>query len=293
MKWKPDLFRNAICIGMYLLLWGIPSEVIAQEDMKRIARDSVQIEKEGQKEGSLSVLPQGEFLLPDEKKPCPSLPQLGNPDSLFRISLEKPLVPLYYINPSPMYRGDYRTGGVIKVFPHGAFYGSGGQTTLPGIGRMNESSLGYIHRFNSQWSVQVDVNALKMNMPFAVGQAFGTSGTLMYRPSDRIAFKVFGSYYRGQTYGMESHTYGGSMTVGMSDRFSVEMGVQRRYNPLRGGWETVPIVVPCYKFNKFDLGIDVGGLLYEILHKVVIDKNRMKMGNPTMGPPAHFQMQGR
>ena len=42
-----------------------------------------------------------------------------------------------------------------------------------------------------------------------------------------------------------------------------------------------------------DLGIDVGGLIYEILHKVVIDKDRSKMGNPTLGPPSHFQMQGR
>ena len=45
--------------------------------------------------------------------------------------------------------------------------------------------------------------------------------------------------------------------------------------------------------NVPNLGIDVGGLIYEILHKVVIDKDRSKMGNPTLGPPSHFQMQGR
>ena len=192
-----------------------------------------------------------------------------------------------------MFRGDYSTGGIIKGFENGMFYGSGEQTSLPVIGLMNKASLGYMYRFNTRWSVQVGVDAMKMNMPFAVGQSFGTSGAVMYRASDRVAFKVFGSYYRGQTYGMESHSYGASMTVDMSERFSVEMGVQRYYNPLRGGWETVPVEVPCYKFNKFNLGIDVGGLIYEILHKVVIDKDRSKMGNPTLGPPSHFQMQGR
>lgn len=282
--------RMMCCLWLALF----PLTMLAQEDVKhRTVRDSVRTETDRRETGNVSVLPNEEFALPDAEIPAPSLPRLGNPDSLLRLSLEKPLVPPYYRNPSPMFRGDYATGGVIKAFRNGAFYGSGGQTTMPGIGRMNEASVGYVHQFSPQWSVRMDVHAMKMNMPFAVGQFFGTSGAVMYRPSDRIAFKVFGSYYRGQTYGMESHSYGGSMTVGMSDRFSVEAGVQRRYNPLRGGWETVPILAPSYKFDKFDLGLDIGGILYEILHKVVIDNDRMRMGNPTIGPPSHFQMQGR
>ena len=268
MKWKSDLFNNIVRMGIYLLLWGVSSDIVAQEDVKRIVRDSVRTSSEIQEGNSFSV-------------------------SFLRLSLKKPLVLPYYTNPSPMFRGDYSTGGIIKGFENGVFYGSGEQTALPGIGLMNKASFGYMYRFNPRWSVQVGVDAMKMNMPFAVGQSFGTSGAVMYRASDRVAFKVFGSYYRGQTYGMESHSYGASMTVDMSERFSVEMGVQRYYNPLRGGWETVPVVVPCYKFNKFNLGIDVGGLIYEILHKVVIDKDRSKMGNPTLGPPSHFQMQGR
>lgn len=294
MKWKPDLFHHMLRIGIYLLLWGISLDMTAQEDVKRTVRDSVRTVSEMQEGNSLSVSSLHEdFVAPDEKSLGSSLPRPSNADSLLHLSLKKPLVLPYYTNPSPMFRGDYSTGGIIKGFENGVFYGSGEQTSLPGIGLMNKASLGYMYQFNPRWSVQVGIDAMKMNMPFAVGQSFGTSGAVMYRASDRVAFKVFGSYYRGQTYGMESHSYGASMTVDMSERFSVEMGVQRYYNPLRGGWETVPVLVPSYKFNKFNLGIDVGGLIYEILHKVVIDKNRMKMGNPTMGPPAHFQMQGR
>ena len=46
-----------------------------------------------------------------------------------------PFIPPYYINPTPMFYGDYSTSGYI--FSH--FYGSGSQTTLPGIGRINEA----------------------------------------------------------------------------------------------------------------------------------------------------------
>lgn len=294
MKWKSDLFNNIVRMGIYLLLWGVSSDMVAQEDVKRIVRDSVRTSSEIQEGNSFSVsFLHEDFSVSDEKTLSFPLPQPTPTDSLLRLSLKKPLVLPYYTNPSPMFRGDYSTGGIIKGFENGVFYGSGEQTALPGIGLMNKASLGYMYRFNPRWSVQVGVDAMKMNMPFAVGQSFGTSGAVMYRASDRVAFKVFGSYYRGQTYGMESHSYGASMTVDMSERFSVEMGVQRYYNPLRGGWETVPVVVPCYKFNKFNLGIDVGGLIYEILHKVVIDKDWSKMGNPTLGPPSHFQMQGR
>lgn len=38
------------------------------------------------------------------------------------------------------------------------------------------------------------------------------------------------------------------------------------YNPEKG-WDVVPIVIPRYKFKKFDIGIDVGGLLYETIRK--------------------------
>ena len=50
-------------------------------------------------------------------------------------------IPLYYINPTPMFYGDYSTSG--HIFSH--FYGSGSQTTLLGIGRINEASIMFHH----------------------------------------------------------------------------------------------------------------------------------------------------
>ena len=153
-----------------------------------------------------------------------------------------------------------------------------------GIGRFNNASLGYQHIFNEQFELQVRANAMKINMSHITGQAFSTSGAFLYHPSDRVTFKVFGSYDIGNSYGMSTHSYGATMSVDMSDRFGMEMGVQRYYDAMSGRWETVPVMIPYYHFNKFTLGLDVGGILYEILRDVVFDKNR-GIGGPTIGPP--------
>lgn len=249
------------------------------EDDKRVRADSARLHLQQQQAVSLSgVSPVEEFS--DEVQPLPP-----PSDSLIRIPLLKPLVLPYYTDPSPMFQGDFSTGGIIRHFPHGAFYGRGAQTTLPGMGVINEATLGYMHQLNDALQLQVDVSAVKMNQPFAVGQTFGTSGALFYQASDRLAFRVFGGYAMGRAYGLKSSHYGATMRIDMSERFSLEMGVQRYYNQMTGRWETVPVAIPSYKFNKMTLGLDVGGLLYQWFHRVVVDPKGMRMGNPTIGPP--------
>ena len=210
--------------------------------------------------------------------------QLGDLPSF---SLKEELRIPYHINPSPLFRGDYSTGGVLRQFPHGAVFGSGSQTSLPGIGRFNNASLGYQHIFNDRLSLQLRANAMKINMSHITGQAFSTAGRLTYRASDRVAFNVFGSYDIGSSYGMSTNSYGATMSLDMSERFGVEVGAQRYYDAMRGGWQTVPVVIPYYRFDKFKLGLDVGGIMYEILRNVVFDKRGGGDfgGGPTIRPP--------
>lgn len=277
IKRKIGIPYLVICLRLFLLLVFIPQLLSAQEDSMRIARDSVRIKPDA----SQPLLSPFEF---SPEKLIPStLLQSKRSDSLPDVSLKESLLLPYQVNPSLLFRGDYRTDGLLKQFHHGALYGSGGQTSLPGIGRINDASLGYQHVINPKLMFQVDVDAMKINMIHATRQAFSTSGTLMYHPSERIAFKVFGSYAIGNSYGMDTHRYGATMSLDMSDRFGVEMGVQRYYNSMRGCWETVPVVIPYYNFDKFKLSLDVGGLLYEILREAVFDKSRN--GGPTIAPP--------
>ena len=262
--------------GLFFLFISGLQLLSAQEDSARFTLDSMLI-----KPKAAFQLPSVNLLPEKTVYPLINPIQLGDLPSF---SLKEELRIPYHINPSPLFRGDYSTGGVLRQFPHGAVFGSGSQTSVPGIGRFNNASLGYQHIFNEQFELQVRANAMKINMSHITGQAFSTSGAFLYHPSDRVTFKVFGSYDIGNSYGMSTHSYGATMSVDMFDRFGMEMGVQRYYDAMSGRWETVPVMIPYYHFNKFTLGLDVGGILYEILRDVVFDKNR-GIGGPTIGPP--------
>lgn len=282
MKQKVSISSLPIHWGILILLIFIPQLLSAQEnnDSIRIARDSVSMEPEG-------VLQRSTLEIFPEKSTTYSLYSPGQLEHIPRFSLKRDISLPYQTNPSLLFRGDYSTGGVLHQFDHGTVFGSGSQTSMAGIGRFNSASLGYQHIFNEQFELQVRANALKVNMSHITGQAFSTSGAFLYHPSDRVTFKVFGSYDIGNSYGMSTHSYGATMSVDMSDRFGMEMGVQRYYDAMSGRWETVPVMIPYYRFDKFTLGLDVGGIVYEILRNVVFDKNRGIGGpsGPTIGPP--------
>lgn len=251
----------------------------AQEDSTRFTLDSMLI-----KPKAAFQLPSVNLLPEKTVYPLINPIQLGDLPSF---SLKEELRIPYHINPSPLFRGDYSTGGVLRQFPHGAVFGSGSQTSVPGIGRFNNASLGYQHIFNDRLSLQLRANAMKINMSHITGQAFSTAGRLTYRASDRVAFNVFGSYDIGNSYGMSTNSYGATMSLDMSERFGMEVGAQRYYDAMRGGWQTVPVVIPYYRFEKFKLGLDVGGIMYEILRNVVFDKRGGGDfgGGPTIRPP--------
>lgn len=173
-----------------------------------------------------------------------------------------PFIPPYYINPTPMFYGDYSTSGYI--FSH--FYGSGSQTTLPGIGRINEASIMFHHQFNNYFETRLGINATKYYFPKSTGQAFGIYGAMIYHPNERLRLKAFGTYTPTYQYGFYRNTYGITAGYDFTNRLEMEVGIQNYYNPEKG-WNVVPIVIPRYKFKKFDIGIDVGGLLYETIRK--------------------------
>ncbi|WP_291529849.1 hypothetical protein [Bacteroides sp. UBA939] len=295
IRQKVNVLLFPIRWGLFLLLISAPQLLFAQEgDSTRIIRNNVQI----MPENIWEPLPLTPLLKPVPSYPLPSpelspglSPELSNRFSGFSLKNEIRLP--YQVNPSLLYRGDFYTGGVIKRFSNGEVFGSGGQTSVPGIGRFNDASLGYRHIFNDRLSLQLRASAMKINMSHITGQAFSTSGRLTYRASDRVAFNVFGSYNIGNTYGMGADHYGATMSLDMSKRFGMEMGVQRYYNGMRGHWETVPVVIPYYRFEKFTLGMDVGGILHELLRNVIFENSGGRSGGgPTLAPP-RFSFPGR
>lgn len=193
------------------------------------------------------------------------------------IKLRSPFYMPYHTNPSPMFYGDYSTGGMIA--PN--LYGYGSQATLPGLGRINEAALMYRYDINDFWEIQGGVNAIKYNLPFSTGQAFGATGAIIYRPNEKLSFRAFGAYAPASAYGFQMNRYGGTIGYEFNDNWGMEVGAERRYDPMRRKWDTRPIAIPYYKFNKTKIGIDVGGILYEIIRTV---KFNNQGGNPTIMP---------
>lgn len=268
-------------IPLFCLLLSIPQLLRAQEgDSVRITFDKIPSPPR-----SVLQLPTLQPLPPHQATAYPLYPTVEMP-ALPDFTPKESAAPPYYTNPSPLFEGDYSTSGVLYNSPYGTVAGSGGQTSLPGIGRFNTASLGYGVALGPAFELQLRADAMKINMSRITGQAFSASGALIYHASDKLAFKVFGSYDIGNSYGMSTHRYGGTMSLDMTDRFGMEMGVQRYYDAMRGRWETVPIVIPYYRFEKFTLGLDVGGIMYEILRSVVFDKRGGGFeGGPTIRPP--------
>lgn len=264
----------------FLFMYFLALNIWAQEDTIRIVCDSLEMKIKGKALKEPLQIQTKEWV----DVPFSSLSK----DSFIKVPIHQPflMVP-YYTNPSPMFKGDYSTGRLMLVHRYGMLMGAGGQTTIPGIGRSNYASLSYIHSFSSQWLFSIGIDANKMHMNHFTGQTFGASGTFSYRATDRLAFNVFGGYNSGFVSGRQSYHYGGTVGFDMTERFGMEMGVQRYYNPLRGGWETVPIATPYYRFNNgTKMGFDVGGLLYQIFRGASF-KGSVKRGtrpNPTIVP---------
>lgn len=279
MKQRQPISRNPLFWGLFFLLFFASQRLMAQEDSTRTLRDSTQLKLIGGFDEMIKPLPEDSY--PLRLNPPRPVDRSRMPTYSFSNELHLP----YYVDRNPLFRGDFSTSGVLWQSRHGAIYGTGGQETVPGIGRFNEASVGYSHIFNDRFALQVGVDAMKINRINFVGETFGTSGRLSYQATDRLGFNVFGTYNIGNTYGMSTDRYGASVSLMMSDRFRMEVGAQRVYNAMTGRWETIPVAIPTYRFdNGFELGLDVGAIIYEILRNTSIGNGQRREG-PTIAPP--------
>lgn len=190
----------------------------------------------------------------------------------------------YYINPSPLFRGDYSTGGVILSGRHSLLYGSGNRSTLPGLGVQTEAGLTYVRQLSDRLYLQATVNATKLNMMHMTRIAAMAGGSLTYQAQDHLWFNVFGGKGVGSFPNWADWHYGGTVGFDLGERFSLELGVQRYYDRSTGRWTTLPVVTPTINFkDKLRLGLDVGPIIYEIIRRAVNRKDNFR-GSPTIRP---------
>ena len=200
-------------------------------------------------------------------------------------------IPPYYTNPSPMFRGDYSTGGAIATWGDNAIYGRGGRYSLPGLGVQTEAGLTYVRQLNDRLRLQAAANATKLSMTHLTRMAVELDGRLTYQPQEHVWFNVFGGTAVGRFPNRPDWHYGGSVGFDLGERFSLELGVQRYYDRSTGRWTTLPVVIPTVKLPKFDLGLDVGPILYEIIRNAVHKGDRFR-GGPMLRPEVPGYMGG-
>ena len=78
------------------------------------------------------------------------------------------------------------------------------------------------------------------------------------------------------------NSYGGTIGYEFNDKWGVEVGAERVYDPMKRSWDTRPIAIPYFKFNKTKIGVDVGGILYEIIRNAKFKNNQG--GGPIIMP---------
>ena len=270
-----NIIRWALLLGVIFGACGVQ----AQEDSIRLPKDSILLQ------GKANFFPSIKSAFSEDKSFYFPMAEPTRPLPKFTLPKREPDLRLpYQENPSPMFKGDFSTGGPMVRWRTGMLNAQGSQITMPGLGRLNEAAFGFRQELNDRLALQATVNAIKLNMAYFTTQSFSLSGALVYQAQDHLWFTAFGSVSAGGFPNLSPYGYGGTMGFDITDRFSLELGVHRYYDSTTGHWEMRPIVMPGYRFNNgFKLELDVGPIIYEVIRSIVVD-HKDRGGGPTIRP---------
>ena len=175
----------------------------------------------------------------------------------------------------------------ITSWQGGGIFATSSMNTFPGMGNIASGGVSVTQEIG-RFTVTGSIIGNKYHLDNRLYNNYGVSGNISYKLSDRISLNAFGSYqHNGGLYHsmaampyLARSSYGATMGIDVSDKFSMEMGAQRYYDPFSHKWITRPIFIPQININGNKFGIDFGGLLYEILHTVINNHNRRQYGAP-------------
>lgn len=184
---------------------------------------------------------------------------------------------------------DAAGSAMIAGWNSGAVSAYGSIRTMPGLAGIEQGGLQVVQRIGN---VTIGAGAFVDKYAYFGGlkRNFGFQGTVHWRINDTFSIYGFGTYYDKRDMFISpaiagytgSHSYGAALRIDASEKWGMDIGAQRVYNVMSGRWETVPIARPFFKINgKEAIGIDVGGILHELLRSKIGGGH----GNPTMGPP--------
>ncbi len=179
----------------------------------------------------------------------------------------------------------------ISTWQGGGIFATGSMNTFPGMGNIGSGGVSITQEMG-RFTVTGSLTGNKYHLDNQLYNSFGVGGSISYRLNDRITFNAFGNYqHSGGLYHsmaampyLARSSYGATIGIDVSDKFSLEMGAQRYYDPFSHKWITAPIFIPQIDINGSKIGIDVGGIIYELLRSAVNSYNRRQYGAPAGMP---------
>lgn len=194
----------------------------------------------------------------------------------------------FLLNP---YLSNFNTDGMILFWTDGYMHGADCFTSMPALGNIQTASVSFTQQID-RFNFSASLHGTKYHLDRSVYNDFGIAGRISYLINSHLSLNVFGNYSHNNIYhSMASlpytghSSYGSSVTYAPSDRFNVEIGVQRYYDTYSGRWVIAPIVAPKVNISGIKLGADIGGLIYQIIQSAVSSSSNEYRSNPTIAPP--------
>lgn len=181
----------------------------------------------------------------------------------------------------------------IASWQGGDFSAIGSSQSMPGLMGIESGRLQLQQSFG-RLTLNAYASADKYAYFRGLQTSYGFGGTLSYRLSNRWSITLFGAYYTATnalTPAMAGYmsvpNFGGYVTYDINDHWGINVGAQAYRSTMTNSWEAQPIVMPYYKINgKAAIGVDVGGILYNVLKNNSSNRhNNPVIGPPTQGPP--------
>lgn len=123
---------------------------------------------------------------------------------------------------------------------------------------------------------------------------YGFGGSATWQIAPNLSITAFGSYWTpAGAYGPPAlaanvavTNLGGYLDWRFHPHWGIKAGVRSYRSMVYGGrWETQPIAMPYYRTSSgVDLGVDLGGILYQLVRTLSSDNSWGRSRNPTIEP---------
>ena len=177
----------------------------------------------------------------------------------------------YYFRMDP-YSNNYSRGGVIAMGGGGYLMGASSYSAMPALGNVGSASLHWVQPLGERLVVAAGASGEKYHFDRDAWNAYAVSAAVRFHFTDRLSLNAWGNYAFNQRFHsmaampyIGTSEYGGSLSMQMSQRFGMELGVRRYYDTYTGQWRTVPVIAPSLNIFGAPISVDLGGLVMSII----------------------------